>query len=326
MRRFCWSARCRPQTFGGSFRLARRACASLVASGLVLGLATTTAGAAPAQAAPAPASPVAAVATESLDPTFVQEGMPSPHGGQVVDVGRRTWAYQLAWTRFRSGVCRRSQHLLVPTRRSAGAAQRRAGRLALRRLGRHAHHLTAPPQGTTYTADSSAQVGIGSSGPTVSWSARAGNVDSPDTYGGGLHRRIRRTSRCVPTESSTLFDAGASCAAARRPAGGLRYTADQLRRGPRRAGRRCAPTAPSSTARRSGVDVVRQPTTGTRFVGVDMGLRRDARRHGGRSDRGGSLARSRQRCRRDARSSRSPRWVPGRAQPSWTTGRSSAGA
>ena len=67
---------------------ARRACASLVTTGLVLGLTVTAAGATPIPATTSGRTgAVVGTATESLDPTFVQEGMPSTNGGQVVRWG-----------------------------------------------------------------------------------------------------------------------------------------------------------------------------------------------------------------------------------------------
>ncbi|SKC36479.1 hypothetical protein [Krasilnikoviella flava] len=59
---------------------ARRTCASLVATGLVLGFATTSAGAVPAQVAPAASADTVAAVSSG----FVQEGTPAAQGGRLV--------------------------------------------------------------------------------------------------------------------------------------------------------------------------------------------------------------------------------------------------
>jgi hypothetical protein len=245
--------------------LVRRACASLTASGLVLALAATTASATPAQPLPPSPSSVQTALTEPLDPAFVQEGMPSPHGGQVVMWGERSWAYQPAMD-------------VVPEALPAGvlataiSSARGGDLLVLRSDGlvdgwdsAGTLNPKAPPSGTVYTAIS-ANPGrlLRSDGVVVD---TAGNIALPTPAGGGFtaisgYDALRSDGIIAP------FDASASCAAARRPAAGLRYTAiSSFADYPLWAAVRSDGALVYCTT--SGSAVVRQPSAGTRFIGVD---------------------------------------------------------
>jgi hypothetical protein len=244
--------------------LVRRACVSLLASGLVLTPAATTASATPAQVLPPGPSSVQRALTEPLEPTFVQEGMPSPHGGQVVMWGERTWAYQpimdivpeaLPPGVFATAISSYSSELLVL--RSDGLVDGWSSSGSL--------NPKPPPAGTTYTAiTASSERLLRSDGVVVD---TGGKIALPVPAGVSYtaisgHDALRSDGIIAP------FDASSSCASARRPAAGLRYTAISS----------AAEWAVWAAVRSdgalvycttSGSAVVRQPSAGTRFVGVD---------------------------------------------------------
>lgn len=244
--------------------LARRAGVPLLASGLVLTLAATTASATPAQDLPPRPSSVQTALTEPLDPAFVQEGMPSPHGGQVVMWGEREWAYQPAMN-------------TVPEALPAGVlataiSSDNSDLLVLRSDGRvdgwdSAGMLNpkAPPSGTEYMAISASSGHLlRSDGVVVDTD---GNI-ALTTPAGAVYTAISGHDALRSDGIIAPFDASASCASARRPAAGLRYTAISS----------VADYAVWAAVRSdgalvycttSGSAVVRQPSAGTRFVGVD---------------------------------------------------------
>lgn len=244
--------------------LVRRACVSLLASGLVLTLAATTASATPAQALPPRPSSMQTALTEPLDPAFVQEGMPSPHGGQVVMWGERAWAYQPAMD-------------VVPEALPAGVlataiSSDNSDLLVLRSDGLvdgwdSAGMLNpkAPPSGTEYRAISASSGHLlRSDGVVVDTD---GNI-ALTTPAGVVYTAISGHDALRSDGIIAPFDASASCASARRPAAGLRYTAISS----------VADYAVWAAVRSdgalvycttSGSAVVRQPSAGTRFVGVD---------------------------------------------------------
>ncbi|WP_275004954.1 hypothetical protein [Promicromonospora iranensis] len=246
-----------------SLARARQAYASVLASGLVLGLAVTTVSAAPALAAPSSGS-ASAPLTEPLDPTFVQEGTPSPHGGQVVMWGEREWAYNGA-TRMvpealpdgvlATAVSSDSSDLLVLRSDGLVDGWDSAGML----------NPTAPPAGTTYTAvaASSGRL-LRSDGVIVD---TGGNV-ALTRPAGVVYTALSGFDALRSDGLIAPLDDDASCADARRPGAGLRYTAISS-----------VPDYAVWAAVRSdgalvycttsGGAVVRQPSAGTRFVGVD---------------------------------------------------------
>ncbi|GAA2245255.1 hypothetical protein GCM10010413_56180 [Promicromonospora sukumoe] len=235
---------------------------SLVASGLVLALTTTAAGAAPAQAAPP--SSTARTAATTLDPTFVQEGAPSPHGGQVVMWGDRAWAYQPSMDAvpealpdgvLATAISSDSSDLLVLRSDGLVDGWDSAGTL----------NPKAPPAGTTYTgiAASSGRL-LRSDGVVVDTAGRIALT----TPAGAFYTAVSGFDALRSDGIIAPFDASTSCASARRPAAGLRYTAISS-----------VPDYAVWAAVRSdgalvycttsGSAVVRQPSAGTRFVGVD---------------------------------------------------------
>ncbi|WP_369370388.1 hypothetical protein AB1046_16545 [Promicromonospora sp. Populi] len=218
----------------------------------------------PAQAAPVPSNVVATVAAESLDPTFVQEGMPSPHGGQVVMWGERAWAYQPAMDTVPEA---------LPDGVLATAVSSHGGDLLVLRSDGlvdgwdSAGGLSpeAPPSGTVYTAISASSGHLlRSDGVVVD---TGGNI-ALTTPAGAVYTAVSGYDALRSDGIIAPFDASASCAAARRPPAGLRYTAVSS----------VADYAVWAAVRSdgalvycttSGSAVVRQPSTGTRFVGVD---------------------------------------------------------
>ncbi|WP_129789498.1 hypothetical protein [Promicromonospora panici] len=245
---------------------ARQTCSSVLASGLVLGLAVTTVGAAPAQATEAASSAVSTALTEPLDPTFVQEGMPSPHGGQVVMWGDRDWAYQPGMNTVpaalpdgveATAISSYSSELLVL--RSDGLVDGYDSSGAL--------DPPAPPAGISYTAISaSAERLLRSDGVVVDTSGNVVLTPPPGTVYTAVSGfdALRSDGVIAP-----LSGDGARCADGRRPGPGLRYTAISS-----------FPDYPVWAALRSdgalvycaksGETVVTKPTAGTRFVGVDQ--------------------------------------------------------
>ncbi|MFD7021600.1 hypothetical protein [Promicromonospora sukumoe] len=248
---------------------ARRASASLVASGLVLALTTTAAGAAPAPATTTSSSTTGTAAT-SLDPTFVQEGLPSQHGGQVVSWGDRigTGTPQS----FSDGV----QAVAIDTDDNNLLVLRSDGRVDSHYTGvspGYSHHLPAPPQGTTYTAVSTGWSGaqlLRSDGIVADMAGQPA-MTPPDglTYtavSGGF--ALRSDGVLDPSG-----DPDATCADVRDPGPGLRYTAVSAH------SEKSSWVALRSDGAfvfcRHGISestaTVIDPPTGTRFVGVDMG-------------------------------------------------------
>ncbi|PUB28825.1 hypothetical protein C8K30_103249 [Promicromonospora sp. AC04] len=245
---------------------ARRICLSALTSGLALGLAVTTVGAAPAQATPAASNTAPAALTEALDPAFVQEGMPSPHGGQVVMWGDREWAYQPAMDVVPEALPDGVQATAISSYNSELLVLRSDGLVD----GYDSAGMldpSAPPAGTSYTAISaSAGRLLRSDGVVVDTSGNV--VLTPPT--GTVYTAVSgydalRSDGVI----APLSGDGARCAAGRRPGAGLRYTAISS-----------FPDYPLWAALRSdgalvycaksGETVVAKPSAGTRFVGVDQ--------------------------------------------------------
>jgi hypothetical protein len=233
-----------------------------VASGLVLALTTTTAGAAPTPAAPS--SSTAGTAATTLDPTFVQEGTPSPLGGQVVMWGDRAWAYQPSMDAvpealpdgvLATAISSDGGDLLVLRSDGLVDGWDSAGTLDPK----------APPTGTTYTgvAASSGRL-LRSDGVVVDTAGRIALT----TPAGAVYTAVSGWDALRSDGIIAPFDASTSCAAARRPAAGLRYTAisSVADHGVWAAVRSDGALVYCTT---SGSAVVRQPSAGTRFVGVD---------------------------------------------------------
>lgn len=246
---------------------ARRACAALVAAGLVLGLATTTAGAAPAQVAPVPASTAAGATTESLDPAFIQEGMPSPHGGQVVgwgDTNSGSSPRALPDGVYATAIS--TDDLALVVLRSDGGVDYHHDDAPLG----SPHHVPDPPDGTRYTAVSGDSV-LRSDGVVVTLSGRP-RMTPPD----GL--AYTAISGDLSLRSDGVLDPPGdpdwSCADARDPGAALRYTAVSARSGSedwvalRSDGAfvHCRQEFDETAAA-----VVVEPPEGTRFVGIDLG-------------------------------------------------------
>jgi hypothetical protein len=255
---------------------ARQVASSLVASGLVLALATTTAGA----AAPAPAAPASSGATEAvaepLDPTFVQEGMPSLNGGQVV-----------AWGDLGGPLPGASPRALPDGVHAVGMSADALQVMVLRSDGRvdvhpydvsrgTARHLI-PPTGTTFVAVSADSYGtaelLRSDGVVVNASGEPTRTPPEGleytAISGPLALRSDGTLDPAPVP-------GESCPELRDPGTGLRYTAVTA-----------LPRWRSWAALRSdgayvhcgwppGVEVLQpmvvEPPAGTIFVGIDMSL------------------------------------------------------
>jgi hypothetical protein len=241
---------------------ARRACSSVLTSGLVLGLAATLVGAAPAQATSATTGTAPAALTESLDPTFVQEGMPSPHGGQVVMWGERAWAYQPAMDAVPEALPDGIQATAISSESSKLLVLRSDGLVdAYESSG--APNVPAPPAGSVYTAiQASAERLLRSDGVVVNTAGQV--VLKPSA--GTAYTAISGSDAL--RSDGVIAPLGASCADGRQPGAGLRYTAIS--------------TAAAWAAVRSdgalvycttsGETVVRMPSPGTRFVGVDRSL------------------------------------------------------
>ncbi|MFE5293856.1 hypothetical protein ACFQ8T_16895 [Isoptericola sp. NPDC056618] len=255
---------------------ARRACASLVATGLVLGLATTTAGALPARTLPGSSSATATEATDAplLDSVFVQEGTPSPHGGQVVAWGDQGGPLDGSSPRalpdgvYAVGLATDEHEVLVL--RSDGQVDSYPYDVS----GGHSRHL-APAEGATFTAVSVNGNGeariLRSDGVVVGASGEP--VKSPPeglTYTAIAGDLALRSDGTLDPAS----EPGESCSEARDPGAGLRYTAVTAR-----------PMPDSWAALRSdgayvlcragwegaAIGTVVEPPAGTRFVGIDIG-------------------------------------------------------
>jgi len=249
---------------------ARRACASLVASGLVLGLATTTAGAAPAKA---PQGPSDTAASEALDPTFVQEGMPSPHGGQVVGWGNLggpldgTSPQALPDGVYAVGLSTDEHEILVL--RSDGRVDSHEYDIS----GGYVRHLV-PPEGTSFTAVSADWSGaaqlLRSDGVVVDASGEPMKTPPEGLKYTAIsgHMALRSDGTLDPASSP-----GESCPETRDPGTGLRYTAITAR--PGLGGWAALRSDGVFVYCRELVDgwesrVVGAPT-GTSFVGIDIG-------------------------------------------------------
>lgn len=238
-------------------------CSSVLTSGLALGLAMTTIGMVPAQAAQTPSTSPTAL-TDTLDPTFVQEGTPSPHGGQVVMWGERDWAYNGA-TRmvpealpegvYATAISSDSSDLLVLRSDGLVDGWDSAGML----------NPVAPPTGTSYTAISASSGRLlRSDGVIVDTDGDVAITPPAGVFYTALSGfdALRSDGAIAP------LDDGASCADARRPSPGLQYTAiSSVPDYAVWAAVRSDGALVYCTA--SGSAVVRQPSAGTRFVGVD---------------------------------------------------------
>lgn len=252
---------------------ARLAGMSLVASGLVLGLTMTTAGATPAWTTPSlHTDSVDGTATESLDPAFVQEGMPSAQSGQLVG-----WGDQGGGSTTRA---------LPDGVHATAVSSDRYSLLLLRSDGRVDLHeydiapvdadpLPAPPDGTHYTAVSAGTPGTGrilrSDGVVVSLSGRV-IMTPPDNL---AYTAI--SGELALRSDGVLSDAGdpnVSCADVRDPGSGPRYTAVSARSG--RGNWAALRSDGALVYCRDGFEgstvTVVDPPAGTRFVGVDMGV------------------------------------------------------
>jgi hypothetical protein len=250
---------------------ARRACASLVASGLVLALATTTAGAAPAQAAQVP-SATSRTVTAGLDPSFVQEGTASTHGGQLVLWGD---------TRFAHGSAPDFPAAMPDGVQAVGMSTSYDGLLVLRSDGRvdtyggareGGPHLPAPPDGTSYTAVSAVPGRLlRSDGVVVATSGQA--VMTPPeglayTAISGYYA-VRSDGVLAPTDGPA-----ATCPELHDPGSGRRYTAVSAAE---------SGVYTWAALRSDGVIVyceeliedsrstIVEPPAGTMFIGVDLG-------------------------------------------------------
>lgn len=243
---------------------ARRACASLVASGLIFGVATT-AGAAPAQAEDPPAT-VASTVTESLDPSFVQEGMPSPHGGQVVVWGNRAGAYD-----------RGSVPAALPDGVHATAISTDGSSvLILRSDGRVDYpgaQPTVPPNGMRYVAvAAAANYGrvLRSDGAVVSGNGQH-VMEPPDgtTYTAIAGLYALRSDGALEMPGADA----ATCTDALVPGPGLRYTAISARGSGYTWAALRNDGAYVYCEGRGAEDVVQviRPPSGTRFIGIDIG-------------------------------------------------------
>ncbi|MEV0950228.1 hypothetical protein [Promicromonospora sp. NPDC050249] len=241
----------------------------MAASGLVLGLATTTAGAAPAQTAPA--SSVAAAATEFLDPAFIQEGTASAHGGQLVLWGDTRQAYNAA-PDFPAALPDGVLAVGMSTSYSTLLVLRSDGLVDTYGQDRvDGPNLPAPPAGTEYTAVS-AEAGrlLRSDGVVVTTSGQAAMTPPAGmTYTAisGSYA-VRSDGMLAPTEGPA-----ATCPELHDPGSGLRYTAVS------------AETSVYTWAalRSDGALVyceeliegsrstVVEPPAGTTFIGVDLG-------------------------------------------------------
>ena len=255
---------------------ARRACASLVASGLVVGLATTTAGAAPAQAERPPASLPAAVAptvTESLDPAFVQEGTPSLHGGQVVVWGDRAGAYDPATSPTVPAALPEGVHATaISTDESDLLILRSDGRVDDPSLADP--QAAVPPNGMTYVgvAATSNHGGrlLRSDGAVVSQDGQH-VMEPPDgaTYTAIAGLYVLRSDGVLESPEGDP----ATCADAFVPEPGLRYTAISARGSEYRWAALRSDGAYVYCEGRGAEDAVQvvRPPSGTRFIGIDMG-------------------------------------------------------
>ncbi|WP_020017305.1 hypothetical protein [Promicromonospora sukumoe] len=249
---------------------ARRACASLVASVLVLGLTMTTAGATPVQATPpGRMGTVVQAANETLDRTFVQEGMPSARGGQLV-----SWGDQSGGSTTQAlpdGV----HATAVSTDHDRVLVLRTDGRVDLHQYDTSPYSLEplpAPSNGTRYMAVSAVSGRIlRSDGVVVSLQGRP-EITPPD---GLAYTAI--SGELALRSDGVLSNPGnpdGSCADVRDPGAGPHYTAVSARTGLENwAALRsdgalvyCQDAFAESTA------AVVDPPAGTRFVGVDMGV------------------------------------------------------
>ncbi|MFD6448792.1 hypothetical protein ACFWEJ_27065 [Promicromonospora sp. NPDC060204] len=257
---------------------ARRTCASLLASGLVLGLGVTAAGASPAIDTLAASTtevvaPTLATDAELLDPSFVPEGMPSTHGGQVVAWGSLSGAFNGNSPRaLPDGVhavaLSSDDRQILILRGDGGVDIHGSGAFS-----GSSRHLT-PPDGTTFTAvsagwDWTTQI-LRSDGIVVNASGTP--VKTPPQ---GLrytaisgHLALRSDGTLDPASAP-----GESCSEARDPGADLTYTAITARRD----------SGDWAALRSDGVILschelvdgwetrVVNPPAGTRFIGVDMG-------------------------------------------------------
>lgn len=245
---------------------ALRACSSALVSSLVLGLVITPVGTAPARATPTPSDALPTTLTEPLDPTFVQEGTPSTHGGQVVMWGDRDWAY--------NGATRMVPQALPDGVRATAISSDSSDLLVLRSDGLvdgwdSAGMLNppAPPPGTLYTAISANSGRLLRSDGVVVDTAGEIVLTPPagTTYTAVSGFDALRSDGVI----TPLAGDGATCADARRPGAGLSYTA--ISSVPDHAVWAALRSDGALVyCTRSGNAVVKTPSTGSRFVGVDQ--------------------------------------------------------
>jgi hypothetical protein len=252
-----------------------RSGASLVASGLVLGLIMTTAGAASAQAAQAPSDVLAlandaGAVTSTLDPSFVQEGTASAHGGQLVLWGDPRAAYGLV-PDFPAALPDGVMAVGISTSYSELLVLRSDGRVDSYGQGwESGPHLPAPPAGTEYTA-ASAEFGrlLRSDGIVVSTFGKAVMVPPADMAYTAIsgYYAVRSDGALAPTDGPAD-----TCPELHKPASGLRYTAVSASDNYTWAALRsdgalvyCEELIEGSQS------TIVEPPDGTTFVGVDMG-------------------------------------------------------
>lgn len=242
---------------------ARWGCTSAVASGLILGLVATTVGAAPASTA----TTVAGAATESLDPAFVQEGMPSLHGGQVVGWGHSNGdSSPQALPDGVHATAISSDELALVVLRSDGRVDYHHDHAPLGST----RHVPDPPNGMRYTAVSEDSV-LRSDGVVVGLSGRPKTTPPDGLAYTAISGNLSLRSDGVLDPSG---DPDWSCAGARDPGAALRYTAVSARSGweswvaLRSDGAfvHCRQELDETAAA-----VVVEPPEGTRFVGIDLG-------------------------------------------------------
>lgn len=249
---------------------ARRACASLVTTGLVLGLAVTAAGATPIPATTSGRTgAVVGTATESLDPTFVQEGMPSTNGGQVVrwgDLGGTNSPPALPPGVFATAVTSDSSSTVLVLRSDGHVDSHHYTNSPV-----VTRHLQAPPN-TRYTAVSTDE-GVGehllrSDGVVVDLSGQV--VTTPPeglTYTAiapGL--ALRSDGVLGPSGTPEM-----TCPDASDPGPGFRYTAVSASFSHWVALRDDGAFVYCRPGNEGAQATVFEPPAGTHFIGVDMG-------------------------------------------------------
>lgn len=247
-----------------------RACAALLASGLVLGLAAPPAGAAPTRSGETPSdvSPTTSTAAETLDPTFIQEGMPTPHGGQVVAWGDPSYNRHLP-------------RALPDGVKAVGISVSGTTLLVLRSDGlvdwydQSSHGRTlvpTPPAGMTYTGVAALYGG----GHVLRSDGIVMTIDGEVVMRPPEGLRYIAISRHMALRSDGVVagynEANPGCTAARQPGAGLRYTA--LSAQPGSAGwaalRSDGALVSCNESRGASVATVVPPPAGTSFVGVDV--------------------------------------------------------